>query len=43
MHVDKMVQLVKELDLKDVTAHLHDWGGLVGFRVIAEEPERFNE
>ena len=42
MHVDKMVQLVKELDLKDITAHLHDWGGLVGFRVIAEEPERFS-
>jgi len=42
MHVDKMVQLVRELDLKDVTAHLHDWGGLVGFRVIAEEPERFS-
>ena len=42
MHVDKMVHLVRELDLKDVTAHLHDWGGLVGFRVIAEEPERFS-
>ena len=42
MHVDKMVQLVRELDLKDVTAHLHDWGGLVGFRVIAKEPERFS-
>ena len=42
MHVDKMVQLVRELELKDVTAHLHDWGGLVGFRVIAEEPERFS-
>ena len=42
MHVDKMTQLIIELDLKDVTAHLHDWGGLVGFRVIAEEPERFS-
>ena len=42
MHVDKMVQLVRKLNLKDVTAHLHDWGGLVGFRVIAEEPERFS-
>ena len=42
MHVDKMTQLVRELDLKDITAHLHDWGGLVGFRVIAEEPERFS-
>ena len=42
MHVDKMTQLIIELDLQDVTAHLHDWGGLVGFRVIAEEPDRFS-
>ncbi|MDC0244976.1 haloalkane dehalogenase [Pseudomonadota bacterium] len=43
MHVDKMTKLIVELDLQDVTAHLHDWGGLVGFRVIAEEPDRFSE
>lgn len=42
MHVDKITQLVRMLDLKNVTAHLHDWGGLVGFRVIAEEPDRFS-
>jgi len=42
MHVDKMTRLIIELDLQDVTAHLHDWGGLVGLRVIAEEPERFS-
>ena len=42
MHVDKMTQLIIELDLHDVTAHLHDWGGLVGFRVIAEQPDRFS-
>ena len=42
MHVDKMTQLVRILDLNNVTAHLHDWGGLVGFRVIAEEPDRFS-
>ena len=42
MHVDKMTQLIIELGLQDVTAHLHDWGGLVGLRVIAEEPERFS-
>ena len=42
MHVDKMTQLVRMLDLNNVTAHLHDWGGLVGFRVIAEEPDRFS-
>ena len=42
MHVDTMSELIRELDLKDMTAHVHDWGGLVGLRVIAEEPERFS-
>ena len=42
MHVDKMTQLIIELDLKNITAHVHDWGGLVGLRVIAEEPDRFS-
>ena len=42
MHVDKMTQLITKLDLNNVTAHVHDWGGLVGLRVIAEEPDRFS-
>ena len=42
MHVDTMSELIRELDLKNMTAHVHDWGGLVGLRVIAEEPERFS-
>ena len=42
MHVDTMTQLILKLDLKNITAHVHDWGGLVGLRVIAEEPERFS-
>ena len=42
MHVDKMTQLLVELDLNNITAHVHDWGGLVGLRVIAEEPDRFS-
>tara|TARA_Y100000996_G_scaffold46719_1_gene32198 strand:+ start:1136 stop:2254 length:1119 start_codon:yes stop_codon:yes gene_type:complete len=42
MHVDKMTQLIVELDLNNITAHIHDWGGLVGLRVIAEEPDRFS-
>ena len=41
MHVDKMAQLIIELDLNNITAHVHDWGGLVGLRVISEEPNRF--
>ena len=42
MHVDKMAQLITGLDLKNITAHVHDWGGLVGLRVVAEEPDRFS-
>ena len=42
MHVDKMTQLIIELDLKNITAHVHDWGGMVGLRVIAEQPDRFD-
>ena len=42
MHVDIITNLIKELDLTDMTAHVHDWGGLVGLRVVAEEPDRFS-
>ena len=42
MHVDTMKELIIKLDLKDITAHVHDWGGMVGLRVIAEEPDRFS-
>jgi haloalkane dehalogenase len=41
MHVDKMAQLIIALDLNNITAHVHDWGGLVGLRVVSEEPNRF--
>lgn len=42
MHVDTISELIRELDLTDMTAHVHDWGGLVGLRVVAEEPDRFS-
>ena len=42
MHVDKMTQLIIELDLKNITAHFHDWGGPVGLRVLAKEQNRFD-
>ena len=31
-----------DINLKNITAHFHDWGGPVGFRVLAEEPNRFD-
>ncbi|HAJ75563.1 MAG TPA: haloalkane dehalogenase [Gammaproteobacteria bacterium] len=39
--VDIINQLVSELDLNDMSAFFQDWGGLVGLRVVAENPERF--
>lgn len=41
MHVDVMTELVRRLDLRDVTFFGQDWGGLIGLRVVAEEPDRF--
>lgn len=41
MHVDVMASFVRELDLRDVTFFGQDWGGLIGLRVIAEDPDRF--
>lgn len=40
-HVDWMTQFVDALDLRDITLVCQDWGGLIGLRVVAAEPERF--
>lgn len=41
-HVELMARLLEELDVRDATAVLHDWGGLIGLRVAVEHPERFS-
>ena len=41
MQVEYMQALVGALDLSDVTFFGQDWGGLIGLRVVAAEPERF--
>lgn len=41
MQVDIMTAFVRSLDLTDVTFFGQDWGGLIGLRVVAEEPDRF--
>lgn len=41
MHVDVMTAFVRNLGLRDVTFFGQDWGGLIGLRVIAEEPDHF--
>lgn len=40
-HVDNIASLVEQLDLHDVTFFGQDWGGLIGLRVVAENPETF--
>ncbi|MES1246644.1 MAG: alpha/beta fold hydrolase [Actinomycetota bacterium] len=39
-HVASVTQLVEELDLRDLTLVVHDWGGPIGLRVAVENPER---
>jgi haloalkane dehalogenase len=36
-----MRAFLRRLDLRDVTLVGQDWGGLIGLRVVAENPERF--
>lgn len=40
-HVEAMTQLIVDLDLRDITLVVQDWGSLIGLRVAAENPERF--
>jgi haloalkane dehalogenase len=40
-HVDWMRGLLERLDLSDVTLVCQDWGGLIGLRLAAEDPDRF--
>ncbi|MBV9310343.1 MAG: alpha/beta fold hydrolase [Solirubrobacterales bacterium] len=39
-HSAAATALLDELDLHDVTAVVHDWGGPIGLRVAVERPER---
>lgn len=40
-HVDWMQSFIGQLDLRNVTLFCQDWGGLIGLRLVAEEPQRF--
>lgn len=41
-HVELVADLVEELDLRDATAVVHDWGGPIGLRLAVEHPDRFS-
>jgi haloalkane dehalogenase len=40
-HVDWVRGFLTALDLKRITLVCQDWGGLIGLRLLAEEPHRF--
>jgi haloalkane dehalogenase len=39
-HVASIASLLEELDLRDATIVVHDWGGPIGLRLAVEHPER---
>jgi haloalkane dehalogenase len=41
-HVGLMSKLREELDVRDATAVVHDWGGPIGLRLAVEHPDRFS-
>jgi haloalkane dehalogenase len=40
-HTSVVARLLEELDIRDATAVVHDWGGPIGLRLAVEQPERF--
>lgn len=41
-HTELMTKLLAELDVRDATAVVHDWGGPIGLRLAVEHPDRFS-
>lgn len=39
-HCESITRFVDELDLRDVTVVMQDWGGPIGFRLAVERPDR---
>jgi haloalkane dehalogenase len=39
-HVDAVAPLLDELDLREATVVVHDWGGPIGLRLAVEHPDR---
>jgi haloalkane dehalogenase len=39
-HVENMLAFIRELDLRDITLVMQDWGGPIGFGAAVQEPQR---
>ena len=40
-HIRWMQSFLTQLDLNDISLFIQDWGGLLGLRLVAEDPARF--
>jgi len=40
-HIAWVKQFIDQLDLQQITLVAHDWGGLIGLRVLGDSPDRF--
>jgi haloalkane dehalogenase len=40
-HTDAVAGLLDDLDIRDATAVVHDWGGPIGLRLAVDQPHRF--
>ncbi|HEV2990364.1 MAG TPA: haloalkane dehalogenase [Candidatus Angelobacter sp.] len=40
-HVDWMSAFVRALDVQEITLFGQDWGGLIGLRILTDDPDRF--
>lgn len=40
-HLEWMATWLEELDIRDINMFCQDWGGLIGLRLLAAQPDRF--
>jgi len=41
-HVDWVWQFIDQLDAPELTLVVHDWGGLIGLRIVGDHPDAFS-
>jgi len=41
LHIARMKKLISGLKLRDITLFCQDWGGLMGLRIVGDQPESF--
>jgi pimeloyl-ACP methyl ester carboxylesterase len=41
LHIQRLKKFIATMNLEDITLFCHDWGGLMGLRIVGEQPELF--